>query len=259
LVKEEDNMLAIDLTNKVALVVGGSRGIGAGIVKTLAQAGAYVTFTHTGRYPDRVEALLQEAGSSVEAVVTDAVSEPETTACVDEIIAKHGKIDILVHNAGKNNARRIEEMTLASWREYLDLNLTSAYISVRAVIPHMLKAGYGRIVLMGSSAFYNGGGGAIDYAAGKAGLVGMTVYLAREYAKQGINTNIIHPSAIATDLLNERYGTPEKRASMITQVPVGRLGTPEDIAGLVAYLASPLGDFICGQNILIDGGRVLFR
>jgi len=252
-------MLTIDLTNKVALVIGGSRGIGAGVVTTLAQAGAHVTFTHTGRHPDRVEALLKEAGGSAEAVVADAISEAETAACVDELIAKHGKVDILVHNAGKNNARRVEEMTLESWREYIDLNLTSAYISVRAVIPHMVEAGYGRIMLMGSSAFYNGGGGAIDYAAGKAGLVGMTVYLAREYAKQGINTNVIHPSAIATDLLNERYGTPDKRAGMIAQVPVGRLGTPEDVAGLVAYLASPLGDFICGQSILIDGGRVLFR
>lgn len=252
-------MLTIDLTNKVALVVGGSRGIGAGVVTTLAQAGAHVIFTHTGHRPDRVEALLKEAGSSVEAVVADAVSEAETAACVDELIVKHGKVDILVHNAGKNNARRVEEMTLESWREYLDLNLTSAYISVRAAIPHMVQAGYGRIILMGSSAVYNGGGGAIDYAAGKAGLVGMTVYLAREYAKQGINTNVIHPSAIATDLLNERYGTPDKRAQMIAQVPVGRLGTPEDVAGLVAYLASPLGDFICGQSILIDGGRVLFR
>ena len=252
-------MLTIDLTNKVALVIGGSRGIGAGIVTTLARAGARVTFTHTGRHPDRVQALLAEAGGSVEAVVADAVSETETTACVDDIIAKHGKIDILVHNAGKNNARRVEEMTLESWHEYLDLNLTSAYISVRAVIPHMVEAGYGRIILMGSSAVYNGGGGAIDYAAGKAGLVGMTVYLAREYARHGIVTNVIHPSAIATDLLNERYGTPDKRAGMIAQVPVGRLGTPQDVAGLVAYLASPLGEFICGQNILIDGGRVLFR
>jgi 3-oxoacyl-[acyl-carrier protein] reductase len=252
-------MLTIDLTGKIALVVGGSRGIGAGVVATLARAGAHVTFTHTGRHSDRVQALLAEAGGSVETVVADAVSEPETNACVDDIIAKHGKIDILVHNAGKNNARRVEEMTLESWHEYIDLNLTSAYISVRAVIPHMVAAGYGRIILMGSSAFYNGGGGAIDYAAGKAGLAGMTVYLAREYARHGIVTNVIHPSAIATDLLNERYGTPDKRAEMIAQVPVGRLGTPEDVAGLVAFLASPLGDFICGQNILIDGGRVLFR
>jgi len=252
-------MLTIDLNNKVALVTGGSRGIGAGIVSMLAQAGARVTFTHTGRHPDRVQTLLKETDGSAEAVIADAVSEAETTACVKNIIAKHGKIDILVHNAGKNNARRVEEMTLESWHEYIDLNLTSAYLSVRAAIPHMVEAGYGRIILIGSSAVYNGGGGAIDYAAGKAGLVGMTVYLAREYAKQGINTNVIHPSAIATDLLNERYGTPEKRASMIAQVPVGRLGTPEDVAGLVAYLASPLGDFICGQSILIDGGRVLFR
>jgi len=252
-------MLTIDLTGKIALIVGGSRGIGAGIVTMLAQAGAHVTFTHTGRHQDRVEALLAEAGGSVKAVVADAVSEPEMTACVDELIAMHGKIDVLVHNAGKNNARRVEEMTLESWHEYIDLNLTSAYISVRAAIPHMVQAGYGRIILIGSSAVYNGGGGALDYAAGKAGLVGMTVYLAREYARQGIVTNVIHPSAIATELLKERYGTPDKRAGMIAQVPIGRLGTPEDVAGMVAYLASPLGDFICGQSILVDGGRVLFR
>ncbi len=250
-------MLTIDLTGKTALVVGGARGIGAGIVAALARAGARVTFTHTGRHPERVAEL--QADARADAVAADATSEAAMTACVHALVARHGTLDILVHNAGKNLARPVEAMTLDSWREFLDWNLTSAYLSVRAVIPHMLAAGFGRIILIGSSACYNGGGGALDYAAAKSGLVGMMTYLTREYARRGILTNVIHPGAIETDLLKERYGEPDTRAALVAQLPVGRLGTPDDIAGLTAFLASPLGDFICGQSILVDGGRTLYR
>jgi 3-oxoacyl-[acyl-carrier protein] reductase len=255
-------MLTIDLTGNTALVVGGSRGIGAGIVVTLARAGAHVVFTHTGRHPARVDELLsavRSAGGTVEAVAAEATAEAEMTACVEALVAARGQLDILVHNAGRNQARPVETMTLDSWHDALDCNLTSAYISVRAAMPHMLAARRGRIILIGSSAFYNGGGGALDYAAAKSGLVGMMTYLAREYSRKGILTNVIHPGAIETDLLKERYGEPEQRAALVAQMPVGRLGVPEDIAGLTAFLASPLGDFICGQSILVDGGRTLYR
>jgi 3-oxoacyl-[acyl-carrier protein] reductase len=140
----------------------------------------------------------------------------------------------------------------------MDINLSTAFYAIRAAMPHMLKTGYGRIILIGSSAFYDGGGGAIDYAAGKAGLVGMMTYLCKNYARKGILTNVVHPCVIETDLLKERYNTEEKKKKLTDQIPVGRLGQPEDIAGLVAFLASSWGDFICGQSILVDGGRTLF-
>lgn len=256
-------MLTIDLKDKVALVIGGSRGIGAGITRTLCRAGATTVFTHTGnpKHEKRVAGLMREIkkeGGTVRAEVLDACDSARTTELAQRVIADHGRIDTLVCNVGQNLARPVENATDEEWRKFMEINLSSAFYAVRAVVPHMLKAQYGRIILIGSSAVYDGGGGAVDYAAGKAGLVGMMAYLARNYTRKGILTNVIHPCVIETDLLKERYDTEEKKKKLIEQVPAGRLGQPEDIAGLVAFLASSWGDFICGQTILVDGGRTLF-
>ena len=257
-------MLSIDLTGQVALVVGGSRGIGGGITETLAQAGAQVVFTHTGE-PAREEAVaaflsrLQEAGGSTAGIVLDACDTQATIALADQIAAEHGGLDVLVHCVGQNRARLVESISREEWQHFMDVNLTSAFNSVRAALPHMVQAGRGRIILIGSSAVCDGGGGAVDYAAAKAGLHGMMMCLCRQYARKGILTNLIHPCVVDTDLLRERYSDAAGRASLVSQVPVGRLGRPADIAGLVAFLASPWGDFICGQAILVDGGRTLFR
>ena len=257
-------MLSIDLTGKTALVLGGSRGIGAGITETLCRAGASTVFTHTGnpKYQERIESLLarvQEQGGQVKAVVCDALDGVTTAAVANDIVEQHGRVDILVANVGQNLARPAEDVTDQQWRRFIDMNLTTAFLGVRAALPHMIKARFGRIILIGSSAVYDGGGGAIDYAAAKAGLAGMMRYLVRNYARKGILTNVVHPCVIETDLLRERYDNEEKRKRLATQVPAGRLGTPEDIAALVAYLASPWGGFLCGQEILVDGGRTLFR
>jgi 3-oxoacyl-[acyl-carrier protein] reductase len=123
----------------------------------------------------------------------------------------------------------------------------------------MLKAGGGRIILIGSSAVFDGGGGAIDYAAAKAGMTGMMTYLCRTYVRKGILTNIVHPCVIETDLLKVRYAEAEARRKLLSQIPVGRFGQPADVAGMVAFLASSWGDYICGQEILLDGGRTVFR
>ena len=257
-------MLNIDLTGRIALVLGGSRGIGAGVTESLCRAGAITTFTHTGNpnHQNRIEFLLaqlREEGGKVEAVVCNALDSQATTAVAADIVKRHGRLDILVANVGQNLAKPAEEVSDQQWHEFIEKNLTSAFYGVRAVLPHMLKNGFGRIILIGSSAVCDGGGGAIDYAAGKAGLHGMMVYLAKNYARKGISTNLIHPCVIETDLLRERYGDPEKKQQLIAQVPVGRLGKPEDITGLTAFLASAWGDFICGQAILVDGGRILFK
>ena len=256
-------MLTIELTGKVALVIGGSRGIGAGIVQALAQAGADTVFTHTGNpaHASRVESLLAEirqAGGQAEAAVVDACDSARTTELANRIVAQRGHLDILVHNAGHNTARPAVQVTDEQWQAEIDLNLSSAFYSVRAVLPHMLRQKRGRIVLIGSSAAYDGGGGAIEYAAGKAGLVGMMLYLIRAYARQGILTNVVHPAVIETDLLRERYADAAAKQKLIAAIPVGRLGQVQDIAGLVAYLASSWGDYICGQEFLLDGGRTVF-
>ena len=258
-----DGGLTINLSGRTALVTGGSRGIGGAITEALATAGANVTFTHTGsaQHQDTVDHLVKRLwarGYTVEAVAGDACDSAATAACVDGVVERYGKIDILVHNVGRNLARAPEKITDTAWREFVDINLSSAFYAVRACVPHMVSSKYGRIILIGSSAQYSGGGGAIDYAAAKSGLTGMMTYLCKEYARKGILTNIIHPCVIETDLLKERYRDEAARQKLIAQIPAGRLGKPEDIAGLVAYLVSSWGDYICGQAILVDGGRTFF-
>ena len=257
-------MLTIDLRNRAALVVGGSRGIGESITECFCEAGATVVFTHTGnpKYAERVEAFvsrLGEVGHKVQSKALDACDAEATTELVNEIVAQHGRLDILVQNAGRNAARDAAELTDDGWHKAIDINLTSAFYAVRAALPHMVAARYGRIILVGSSAAFDGGGGAIDYAAAKAGLTGIMTYLCKVYAKKRILTNIIHPCVIETDLLRERYPDDEATKTLLAQIPAGRLGKPEDIAGLAAYLASPWGDYITGQEVLVDGGRTLFR
>lgn len=257
-------MLGIDLSGQIALVTGGARGIGRACVETLAAAGAVVIFTHTGD-PARKKSLddfLAKAdtdGLHISAMTRDARDTDGMSAVVNEIVKRHGRVDILVHNAGMNVARPAETISREEWQHYLDLNLTSAYNSVHAVLPQMLHQQRGRILLIGSSAVVNGGGGALDYAAAKAGLTGIMTYLSKEYARKGILTNLIHPAVIETDLLKNRYRDEASRNALIAQIPVGRMGRPEDIAGLVAFLASRWGEYICGQAILVDGGRTLYR
>ena len=256
-------MLNSDLTGRIALVLGGSRGIGASITQCLCDAGATTVFTHTGKdkYKQKVKEFIksiEECGGTVQGLASDACDSKQTTEIVDRIVDEHGRIDILVPNVGQNLARSAEQITDGDWQHFININLSSAFYGVRAVLPHMIKAKYGRIVLIGSSAVYDGGGGAIDYAAAKAGLEGMMVYLVRAYGREGISTNLIHPCLIETELLRERYSSEEALAKLGAQTLVGRVGKPEDIAGLVVYLASKWGDYICGQSILIDGGRVMF-
>ncbi len=256
-------MLAIDCMGREALVVGGSRGIGAAIVRLLCRAGASVDFTHTGN-PDHAAALaallaeVRRDGGDARAHAVDASDGPATRRLVEEVFAARGSIDILVCNAGSNAPRPVETETDEQWRAALSVNLDSAYYAVRAAIPSMLARGRGRILLIGSSAVYDGGGGAIDYAAAKAGMTGMMTYLCRNYARKGILTNIAHPCVIATDLLRRRYADEAAQRGLAAQIPVGRLGVPDDIAGLVCFLASAWGDYICGQEILADGGRTIY-
>jgi NAD(P)-dependent dehydrogenase (short-subunit alcohol dehydrogenase family) len=257
-------MLHIDLSGKVALVLGGSRGIGEGIVRLLCQAGAAVVFTHTGnrKNQEKITALLDEIsreGGRAEQVALDAVDAAATAELAANIVDKHGKIDGLVCNAGKNLAMPVERISREHWAENIELNLGSAFYGIQAVLPHMVKARHGRIILIGSTAVYDGGSGAIDYVAAKAGMSGLMAFICRTYARRGITANIIHPSAIATELLMVRYADKDKKRKLLAEIPAGRLGKPEDIAGLTAFLLSSWGDYICGQQISADGGRTLFN
>lgn len=268
-------MINIDLSGRRAFVTGGARGIGAGIVRVLAQAGAAVAFTHLGSERGRAAAAAliaeltpisnqQSAISNqqipsifcYEAAGEDMSAMQKAIASAAEVM---GGLDLLVPNVGLNWVASVEDLDLEGWRRALDINLTSAYIAVKCALPWLKAAKRADVVITGSSAVYDGGGGGIHYAAAKAGLDGMMRALMREFPRKGIHVNVIHPCVVDTDLLRERYDTEEKRARLAAQVPLGRLNSPEGIGYLVAFLCSDLGGFICGQSILVDGGRTFWR
>jgi 3-oxoacyl-[acyl-carrier protein] reductase len=257
-------MVTIDLTGRKALVTGGARGIGASVVRILAECGASVAFTHLGseRGTQAAEKLAFDLASSrhpVSSFVASAQDMGTMRRVVAEAVDKMGGLDIVVPNVGATWVAPVEDLELDAWREGLEINLTTAFIAVKLALPWLVKAGRADIVIIGSSAAYDGGGGSVHYAAAKAGLVGLVYGLMREFPRRGIRVNAVHPCVVDTDLLRERYDTEEKRARLAAQVPVGRLARPEDIGYLVAFLCSDLGSFICGQSLLVDGGRTLWR
>jgi len=257
-------MVTIDLSGRKALVTGGARGIGAGIVRVLAQCGAAVAFTHLGseRGVQAAQDLVSDlCGSGYPALAFTAPADDAAAMghVISDAADQMGGMDIVVPNVGQNWVAPIDVLELDAWRKGLDLNLTAAFIAVKLALPSLIEAGRADVVLIGSSAAYDGGGGSVHYAAAKAGLNGLMYGLMRELPRRGIRVNAVHPCVVDTDLLRERYDTEEKRAKLAAQVPVGRLARPEDIGYLVAFLCSELGSFICGQSLLADGGRTLWR
>jgi 3-oxoacyl-[acyl-carrier protein] reductase len=257
-------MLTIDLAGRRALVTGGARGIGAGIVRALAESGASVVFTHLGseRGVRAAQSLIQELavrGTHVAGLVAMAQDAEAMGRAVAEAASRMGGLDIVAPNVGMNWVAPLEDLDLAGWQRALDVNLTSSFIAVKTALPWLLQAQRGDIVLIGSSAAIDGGGGGVHYAASKAAIEGLMRALMRELPRRGIHINTVHPCVVDTDLLRERYDDEQERARLVAQVPLGRLAQPQDIGALVAYLCSDLGSFICGQSILVDGGRTLWR
>lgn len=257
-------MLTIDLTGRKALVTGGARGIGAGVVRALCECGAWVAFTYWGSERGKAAAarLVEEMTASsrkVRGYIAAAQDMEAMKAVVATSAETMGGLDIVVPNVGMNWVAPIETLDLDGWQRALDINLTASFIAIKAAVSWLLQAPRSDIVLIGSSAVVDGGGGGVHYAAAKAGLEGLMKALMRELPRRGTHVNVIHPCVVDTDLLRERYNDEEKRAELIAQVPVGRLSRPRDIGSLVAYLCSDLGSFICGQSILVDGGRSLWR
>lgn len=257
-------MLKIDLSGKVALVTGGSRGIGAGISKALSLAGAKVILTHTQGEKSKSTAMalveeIKKQGGSAKEVAAEVQDFKQVQDAVEGIIKEFKTIDILVANAGTTSRRTVEELDLDEWERIVKINLTGAFNSVKAVTPYMLKQKKGSVILIGSAAIVAGGGGGVHYASAKSALEGLNRGLTKELACKGIRSNIVHPSLIETDLLNQRYPDPESKGKLIKEVPIGRLGKPEDIANLVAFLASDLSSYITGQSIYVDGGRTFCR
>ncbi len=253
-------MKLTELAGKTALVIGGSRGIGAAVTAELLSHGCDAAFTHMDP-PDRRDApeALRKTASDLGRRCLDAevdcTNGIATNEFVHRILDAWNTLDHLVYCAGFTSPVPMEDLTIEQWRRVVDINLTGAFIAAHAVLPAMVARKKGSIVLIGSAAVTSGGGGRADYVSAKAGLEGLNRAITREYAPRGIRCNLVHPALIETDLLKQRYPDPEKRREVARQVPVGRLGQPEDVAHLVCFLLSDMADYITGQSILADGGR----
>ena len=244
-----------EIKDKTALVTGATGGIGGAIAKALHAQGATVAIS--GRQVDKLEALAKELGDRVHVLPCDLGNKAQVAKLIDEAVAKLGRLDILVNNAGLTKDNLFMVMKDEQWDEVIAVNLTSTFMLMRAGARHMMrsKTGYGRIVNISSVSGIIGNPGQGNYAASKAGMIGMSKSLAREVASRGITVNCIAPGFISTpmtDALNEKQTATIKEA-----IPAQKFGTPEDIAAATVYLASPEAAYMTGQTLHVNGGMVM--
>jgi 3-oxoacyl-[acyl-carrier protein] reductase len=242
------------LKGKKVIVTGGSRGIGNAIVREFLAAGA--TVYGISRTPAanqaELEGIARTAGGSLHWRGADVGKEEELTAAVDGIVSEAGTVDVLVNNAGITRDGLIFRMQTADWDEVLRANLTSAFISSRAVARVMIKQRAGCILSISSVSGIMGNAGQVNYSASKAGLIGFSKSLAREVASRGVRVNVIAPGFIETDMT--RALGEKARTGLLAQIPLGRAGAASDVAALAAFLASDAAAYITGQVIPVDGG-----
>jgi 3-oxoacyl-[acyl-carrier protein] reductase len=246
-------MVAIDLTGKTAFVTGSTRGIGLAIARGLYDAGARVAIV--GRDLTRAQAVASELGEKALGISCDVARADQVEAAIGTAEAGLGPIDVLVNNAGITRDNILLRLSESDWDAVLDANLKGAFHTTRAVIKGMMKRRSGRIISITSVVGLTGNKGQANYAASKAGLIGFTKSVAREYASRGILVNCIAPGFIDTEMTS---ALPDAaRASLLEDIALGRLGRPEDIAGAVLFLASNLAGYITGQVLVVDGGMVM--
>jgi 3-oxoacyl-[acyl-carrier protein] reductase len=237
------------LDGKVALVTGGSRGIGAAISRELAKAGARVALNYRAGQ-EAADEIAEEIGGL--AIQADVSNPEEVQALIERVEGELGDIDALVNNAGVTRDTLIARMTDDDWQTVIDTNLRGTFNTSRAVSRKMLRRRAGSIVNLSSVVGIHGNPGQANYAASKAGIIGLTKALARELGSRGVRVNAIAPGYIATELTDV---LPEEARGLILQnTPLGRLGEPEDVAGAVRFLCSDEATFITGEVLLVDGG-----
>jgi 3-oxoacyl-[acyl-carrier protein] reductase len=242
----------IDLTGKVALVTGASRGIGAVVARTLAAQGATVVVAARENHAEANAAQIVAAGGRAEAASLDVTDPASVEAAVAGTLARHGRVDILVNNAGITRDQLLMRMKRDDWDAVIATNLTAAYTCTQAVLRPMIKQRGGRIINISSVVGQMGNAGQVNYAASKAGLIGMAKALAREVASRGITVNVVAPGLIATDMTKELSA--DSSQNWAAQIPLGRLGTPSDVAWTVCFLASDEAAYITGQVVAVNGG-----
>ena len=245
--------MTIDLGGKTAFVTGSTRGIGLAIARALHGAGAKVAIV--GRDAERARSVAAELGERSTGVACDVARADQVEAALGAAEAALGPVDILVNNAGLTRDNLLLRLTEADWDTVLDANLKGAFQTTRLAIKGMMKRRSGRIINVTSVVGITGNKGQANYAASKAGLIGFTKSVAREYAGRGILANCIAPGYIETDMTG---GLPDAaKATLLQGIALGRLGRPEDVAGAALFLASDLAAYITGQVLVVDGGLVV--
>lgn len=244
------------LDNQLALVTGASRGIGRAIALELGRRGAKVVGTATSEAGARgIDEYLAGAGIQGRGLVLDVSNAASVDACFKDVEGKEGVPAILVNNAGVTRDGLLMRMSADDWQTVLETDLSAVYRTCKAVMRGMMKARYGRIVNIASVVGVMGNAGQCNYAAAKAGMIGFTKSLAREVGSRNITANVVAPGFIETDMtgaLNEAA-----RTALLGQVPLARLGSPEDIAHAVAYLASPQAGYVTGETLHVNGGMYM--
>jgi 2-dehydro-3-deoxy-D-gluconate 5-dehydrogenase len=249
-------MSPFDLKGRVALVTGGNGGIGLGMARGLAQAGAAVAVA--GRNLKKSQAAAAELsamGSKTTVVEVDVTDETSCRKMVEDTVAQLGRLDILINNAGINIRKQPQDYTLAEWRLVIESNLSSAFTCSHAAYPHMKSAGAGKIINIGSMMSIFGASFAPAYAASKGGIVQLSRALATAWAKDNIQVNAVLPGWIDTDLTKRARAEVSGLNSMVLmRTPARRWGTPDDMSGIAVFLASSASDFVTGTAIPVDGG-----
>ncbi len=245
------------LHGKIALITGGSRGIGRAVCLQLAAMGAKVGINYVANASAAEETLrlVRDAGGDGFLSCFDVADTEAVQKVIKELIQSQGTVDILVNNAGITRDGLMAMMKEQDWDSVLDTNLKGAFLCSKAVIRAMMKKKWGRIINVTSVVGYTGNGGQVNYGAAKAGLTGLTKSMARELAARNITVNCVAPGYIATDMTDNL--TPDVQEALKSQIPLGTLGAPEDVASAVAFLASPGGNYITGQTLHVNGGMYM--
>lgn len=246
----------MSLSGHVALVTGASQGIGRASAKELAKAGATVALA--ARNQDKLNELAQEitaAGGTAAAFAMDVADEEQIKSAIKAAIGRFGKIDILVNNAGITRDQLVMRMKRADWDSVLNTNLTSAFLTIQQVIPSMLKQRWGRIVNITSVFGQSGQAGQANYAASKAGLIGLTMAIAREVASRSITCNAVAPGFIETSMTSGL--SDDFKQNAVEMIPLARVGTPDDVARAVRFLASDDASYITGHVLNVNGGMLM--
>lgn len=245
------------LTGKVAIVTGASRGIGKTIAQTLAAAGATVVLNYNGsaEAAEQTATDIRGRGGMAEAVKCNVSEDTESEAFVKTVLQKYGRVDILVNNAGITRDNLIVRMTEEEFDAVLDTNLKGAFHMIKHLTRTFMKQRYGKIINISSVSGILGNAGQANYAASKAGLIGLTKSVARELASRNVCVNAVAPGFIRTDMTEKLSETVKDNA--VGQIPLGKMGSPEDVAQAVLFLAEEASDYITGQVLCVDGGMAM--